>query len=88
VDHESGHATRAEAERHFYNHEVTNLKEVKQEGADMHPCDAPGCNTFAYRGYVGRKLFKETIWLCGLHMSREVVPGIHPFKEGIEIWES
>lgn len=88
ADHEDGHATKIEAERHFYDHEVAHLIEVKSASMTMHPCDAPGCATFAHRGYVGQKLFKETTWLCNLHMVRDVMPGIHPFKEGIDLWES
>lgn len=86
--HEDGHPTKIEAERHFYDHELSKLREVESAPRDMHQCDAPGCCTFAHKGYVGMKLFTETTWLCSLHLSRNVIPGIHPFSEGIEIWAS
>lgn len=88
ADHENGHATKAEAERHFYNYELCRLREVASMPKEMHQCDAPGCATYTHKGFVGMKLFTETTWLCKLHFSREVVPGIHPFSEGIIIWSS
>jgi hypothetical protein len=88
AEHEDGHATKVEAERHFYDHELKKLKEVTSGNREMHKCDAPGCGTFTHMGLVGQHWFTDTTWLCALHKVKDVVSMMHPFKEGIEIWAS
>jgi hypothetical protein len=88
ADHEDGHPTREEAEKHFYDDSISKLREITCPDREMRMCDAPGCDTVTQKGLVGTRYFSEPMWLCKLHRSKEVVPAIRPFRPGIEICSS
>lgn len=83
----SPHATKEEAERHFYDWCLSRLVETECESAER--CEQ-GCGewtnkTLENRGLSG--LFKS-VFLCDEHRSKEVVATLHPFRPGIQIIHS
>lgn len=83
-----GHATKAEAEKHFYDYQISKLEEVEAEDRTLHLCDAPGCKTLTNKGLRGIHYFTTPSWLCVQHRFPNVFEILHPFAEGIEVWAS
>ena len=81
-DHEDGHATAEEAERHFYDYEVENLKPVKLRD-EMRRCSFPGCLDFTQDGFESRYLGLQM--LCIGHCTKLGWVAAHPFKPGITV---
>lgn len=86
--HDDGHATKEEAERHFYDWELDQLQELKGPSSTQHRCQSPGCQTFtdialAIGGHIG-----VHFWLCKDHRTRGEVARIYPFTPGLTITSS
>lgn len=88
TEHEDGHPSEEEAERHFYAHELGRLRETSLGWDAQVRCEAPGCREWTERGLVGIRYFTTPIYLCRAHRSRKVVEALHPYVEGLEIWAS
>lgn len=87
LQHEDGHATREEAERHFWEHEIATAVSVNAPQNEKYRCEAPpGCRDWTQMGWQIRH--HSPVWLCPLHHSREVLKHLHPFKPGQKIISS
>jgi len=83
TDHSDGHATQEEADRHFYDHEVANLREFHLEGTQHH-CAVDGCDNWTGGGLESRWLGQGTM-LCEDHDSRDGWMAANPFSSPIHI---
>lgn len=80
------HATREEAERHFYNHSLANMQEGETSnwnGCEV--CDTPTKKTLGNRGMHG--YFSEH-FLCDQHRNKEELQKLQPFHTGIQVIHS
>lgn len=88
VLHGDGHATKEEAERHFYDWDLQTMAVyVENDPKIMHQCDAPGCKTPTDKGLATRHRWKVQ-WFCDLHRIKEIFVTLNPFKPGIMITQS
>lgn len=88
VLHSDGHATREEAERHFYDWDLqTLLTFTEGNEKTKHECEAPGCKTLTDRGLATRFRWKVQ-WFCDLHRVKPIYEMLNPFEPGIEIQQS
>jgi hypothetical protein len=82
------HATQEEAERHFYD---ACLAEVKEEDyGEWHSCSVKGCDNPTKKGLGNRGdglLFRGEP-LCDEHRTKEMIAELRPFKGGISIAHS
>lgn len=81
------HATREEAERHYYEWSLAEVTEVETSNAVK--CER-GCGTWTnkYLGHPGLSGYFPATFLCDFHRSREVLAKVHPFKPGIQVMHS
>lgn len=86
--HMDGHATKEEAERHFYDNELNNLRDVWSNSNAQMKCEVKSCGAWTQEGLVSTHLFLTPIWLCDVHRDAEEIELIHPFSPGTEIWSS
>lgn len=84
------HKSKEEAEKHFFDHELSNTQIVNCPEREFHQCDAPGCLTKTQKGVKTRIMLMTALWLCDLHLGvrKDVLEMLNPFKPGIEIWAS
>jgi len=87
LEHEDGHATKEGAERHFYDHETSSLRE------DTFPdvqevCAHPDCNRWTQKALSSRILFPMPTPLCDEHRNADTFRQIHPFYRNIVIVSS
>lgn len=82
------HATREEAERHFYDHSLSQLRDEESEAA--YRCETPNCGTWTNRALGNRQewFYFRAIFLCDQHRTRAMVEQLHPFKAGVRIIHS
>lgn len=78
------HQTREEAERHFYEYEVANLR--TQEFEAWHKCEAEGCETLTNKVMTPRH--GGGVDLCDVHRTAEQYRVLRPFKAGVQIISS
>jgi hypothetical protein len=88
TEHEDGHATEEEAQRHFYDHELSRLRETTTGDDVRVKCEYQPCDGLTSHGLVGIRYFTTPIYLCETHRNRSIVAKLYPFEEGIEIWAS
>lgn len=85
IGHDDGHATREEAERHFYEYEIERLKEVEIQ---WFRCSHPGCHELSRKGLETPRLYPFPEALCDAHRTTEVFREIKPFYTNIAIVSS
>ncbi len=86
LDHDiTGHATKEEAEKCFYNHQVKNLLEFKYQGYEK--CQIKGCNRRTNVA-LGPKGSYHSTYLCKKHRNKEGYMQVNQFEEGITIISS
>ena len=83
------HKTKEDAERHFYEWSLANVKEGSWDA--YRKCHAPGCEvltnkTLSNRGFDGYFQFMDE--LCDEHRTREVLAVLHPFMPEIALMHS
>lgn len=78
------HATREEAERHYYDWCLSTVTEIKL-GEQQLRCRAPSCEAWTDTLLGNRQL--ERMFngdpLCDEHRTRETLAAIHPFAPGL-----
>jgi hypothetical protein len=82
------HATRDEAERHFYEACLESVTE--QELAVPHSCTVPDCQqpAMSFLGNRGlSRIFAGTA-LCPAHLNRATLRELHPFEPGLSVIHS
>ena len=81
------HATREEAERHYYDWSLGNLAEAEFQSAEK--CEA-GCGTWTNRalGNSGLIGYFRSVFLCDFHRRPDVVAELRPFEPGISVVHS
>lgn len=84
---EAPHATREEAERHFYEH---SLEQAKERKCSWTACAVEGCPqpTQQTLGNTGFWLFFSETPLCDEHRSKDQLRELHPFTPGMELIHS
>jgi len=87
IDHEDGHATKEEAERHFYEHAVSTLREDTFSDA-QEVCAHPECNRWTQKALSSRLLYPMPTPLCDEHRNADVFRGVRPFYKNIVIVSS
>jgi hypothetical protein len=82
-DHEDGHSTKEEAERHYWDYELSRLKEHTTGG--HYPCEVCGALTNKELSWhhIG-----PTARLCDDHRSREQFERLNPFEPGLSVVSS
>lgn len=83
-EHTDGHATAEEAERHFYDWEVANLKPYTIAGA-LHPCEI--CQAWSDGGLGTPDGFGGPI-LCAAHRNADGYQQVRPFAPGLTLIHS
>ena len=84
--HDDGHATKEEAERHFYDDGLAHVQE--HQSSSWHGCavcDAPTKFWLGSRGLGGA--IPETP-LCDEYRTRDVLAEMHPFSPGMTLVHS
>ena len=85
-DHEDGHATKEDAERHFYDDGLADVRESKSSSwHGCAVCDAPTKNWIGSPGMDGA--IPKTP-LCDEHRTREQLAELHPFRPGMSLMHS
>lgn len=76
------HATREEAERHYY---YASLESVREYGVSWSPCAVPECPNPADKmlGNIGMDKAFNGDPLCDEHRTREQLAALHPFTPGM-----
>lgn len=86
-NHEDGHGTAEDAERHFYDYEAANLREMHTASASrcegLHDGDAPWTDRA-----LKSRLYGSLAYLCDEHRNREGWERVNPFRPGIQITAS
>ena len=82
-DHEDGHETQEEAERHFYDNALLTMEETNSSSwHGCAVCDTPTKGWLGNRGLGGA--IPETP-LCDEHRTVAVIVDIHPFVPGLKL---
>lgn len=84
AQHEDGHTTREEAERHFYEWTIARLGTVLLKDAQR-KCEI--CGAWTDGGLVPGSLGRVTV-LCEDHRTKEHWAGLNPFEPGLSIVSS
>lgn len=86
ITHCDPHPTREDAERHFYDYSLSQLKESTFLSAKH--CEY--CDTWTNKalGNRGLGLYFREVFLCDTHRTTERVAALHPFKPGIALIHS
>lgn len=81
------HATREEAERHFYDY---SLGQVKEQAVSWTSCSVSGCPAPASRalGTQGLSLYFSLTPLCDQHLSADTLVALYPFEPGLQLVHS
>lgn len=74
---ECKHKTRAEAERHHYEHEVATLE--KRSWEEEEPCRVSECNCRTNVSFDPARSLSSLTFLCETHRTKEVWMKLHPF---------
>jgi hypothetical protein len=82
MDHRDGHATKVEAERHYYDWMIRNAIEATL--SDRKELCAAKCDEFTQKGFQ-LHAWSMPIWLCERHCFRETLTIVHPFMPDIMI---
>lgn len=82
MEHPDGHATKVEAERHYYDWMIQNAIEVTTSKT-KELCQA-GCDEFTQKGFQLHP-WTAPIWLCGKHCFRETLTVVRPFQAGMTV---
>jgi len=82
-----GHETQEDAERHFYDH---SLEQVKEAGVSWTSCEYSGCESPANRalGNHGLWLALPLAPLCDVHRTKEHLTEVYPFEPGMSLIHS
>ena len=81
------HATKEEAERHFYDYSVENARERQTDRwMDCAVCDGPTKRLFGTAG-MGL-LFSGGVPFCDEHFSKDALRELLPFTAGIRLMHS
>jgi hypothetical protein len=83
------HATKEQAERHFYDWCLSTVTEIKL-GEQQLRCRAPGCEAWTDTELGNRQLGRMFNGdpLCEAHRTREVLAQIRPFAPGMGLIHS
>lgn len=82
-----GHETQEEAERHFYDY---SLDQVKETGVSWTACEYPDCPNPTQRalGNLGFWLALSSTPLCDEHRTKECLVEVYPFHAGMALIHS
>lgn len=78
-DHEDGHATREEAERHHWEYEMARPIRVFQDPDEQRKCEV--CSAWTH-DRVKQEGDWHQIVLCSEHQTREAIEQLRPFSPG------
>ncbi len=78
------HKTAEEAERHFYEHEMANLRQTEYDS--WRKCEVAGCEALSNKSLTPRH--GSHVTLCDAHRTAEQYRAFRPFEPGIQIASS
>lgn len=81
----TGHATKEEAERCYYDHQIAGLHEVKYDSYNK--CQIKGCGKLTNIALSPKHSYSSTN-LCKSHRNKESYMEVNPFNTGITIISS
>ena len=86
-NHSCRHATREEAERHFYDYCLEQAQVHPQE-REMRRCRVCNAWTRNQLGNIQMWLLLQPEWLCDAHLTREFLAQVQPFAPGYTLVHS